>query len=221
MASGTLPETCPGYPPAMQARAMTRSEPQQEPQVEGLMDRVQEGDMEAYKELVRQCQHKLFRFISSYHRDPEDAMEVLQDTLLKVYTARRTWECRSSFSAWVYRIAANASIDRYRRGWRHKAEPLDEMVESEVHKSASAPLPLSPHDHLAGREKKRALERAIHRLPTRQREVVSMRYFGEMQLEEIAQSLGCPLGTVKSNLHKAIHSLRVLLRGQREVLGYE
>jgi RNA polymerase sigma-70 factor (ECF subfamily) len=58
-------------------------------------------------------------------------------------------------------------------------------------------------------------------LPRRQREVLSLRYFGEMQLDEIASALGCPLGTVKSNLHKAVMNLKLLLIEQKEVLSYE
>ena len=65
------------------------------------------------------------------------------------------------------------------------------------------------------------LEDAVRRLPARQREVVSLRYFGEMRLDEIASALDCPLGTVKSNLHKAVNSLKGLLLGQKEALGHE
>jgi RNA polymerase sigma-70 factor (ECF subfamily) len=73
-------------------------------------------------------------------------------------------------------------------------------------------------DRLRNGERRRLLEEAVRRLPERQREVVSLRYFGEMQLEEIAHALSCPLGTVKSNLHKAVLSLKEMLIRQREVL---
>jgi RNA polymerase sigma-70 factor (ECF subfamily) len=148
-------------------------------------------------------------------------MEVLQDTFMKVYTARQTWERKTSFSAWLYRIAINASIDRYRRSGKNRTTSLDDVAESQVRTSATVPAPRTPLDRLRDRERRRLIEDAVRRLPERQREVLSLRYFGEMRLEEIANCLGCPLGTVKSNLHKAILALKGLLMDQKEVLSYE
>lgn len=185
------------------------------------MSQVQRGDMNAYQELVRLYQRKVFRVISGYHRDREDAMEVMQDTFLKVYTARQTWERRTSFSAWLYRIAINASIDRFRRDDKARTSSLEDVVEGQVQKSATSGTPLTPMDRLRDRERRHLLEEAVRRLPDRQREVVSLRYFAEMQLEEIAEALNCPLGTVKSNLHKAVFALKSMLMGQKEQLSYE
>jgi RNA polymerase sigma-70 factor, ECF subfamily len=181
-----------------------------------LMVRVQQGDMSAYQELIRRYQRKVFRVISSYQRNPEDALEVVQDTFLKVYSSRHTWERRRSFSAWLYRIAINASIDRYRRDGKEKTTSLDDVSESAV--SNSFLRPRTPLDRLRDSERRRALEQAVRSLPARQREVVSLRYFGEMRLEEIAEALECPLGTVKSNLHKAMLTLKGLLAAGKEAL---
>ena len=184
-----------------------------------LMVLVQQGDMGAYQELVHRYQKKVFRVVSTYHRNPEDAMEVLQDTFMKVYSSRHTWDPDRSFPAWLYRIAANASIDRYRRENGNRVESLEEVSESRLLKNASPGR--NPLQYLTDRERKATLEAAIRRLPLRQREVLSLRYFGEMQLEEIAEALGCPLGTVKSNLHKAVMALKELLTRRKDVLEYE
>lgn len=186
---------------------------------EDLMARVQQDDMEAYRELIRRYQNKVFRVISGYHRDREDAMEVLQDTFLKVYIARQTWERKSSFSGWLYRIAINTSIDRHRREERRKTASLEEMVESQDQSSATFSHERTPLDQLRDGERRRFLEAAVRRLPERQRNVVSLRYFAELQLEEIAHVLGCPLGTVKSNLHKAVLSLKGILLEHKEALA--
>jgi len=172
------------------------------------MIRVQLGDMEAYQEIVRLFQRKVGRVVGIYHRDREDAMEVVQDTFLKVFTSRHTWERRTSFSAWLYRVAINASIDRYRRDERSRATSIEDLVEAQITESATGSKPENPIDRLEARDRRKLIERAISRLPARQREVVSLRYFGELQLEEIAVALQCPLGTVKSNLHKAINALK-------------
>lgn len=188
---------------------------------ENLMRRVQRGDMDAFEEIIRRFRRRVFRVISSHVRNPEDAMEVLQDTFLKVYTARKSWDGRFSFSGWLYRIAINASIDRYRRSDRLKTTPLEDVLESQLENSSTKPPANSPLGGLAEGERRRLLEEAVRRLPERQREVVSLRYFGEMSLDEIAAVLSCPLGTVKSNLHKAVMSLKNLLLREEGVLGYE
>jgi len=188
---------------------------------EDLMRRVQSGDMDAFEEIIRRFRTKVFRVIRSHVRDPEDAMEVLQDTFLKVYTARRSWDGRFSFSGWLYRIAINASIDRYRRSDRLKTTSLEGSLESHLEHSSTTPPASEPLVGVADGERRRLLERAVRRLPERQREVVSLRYFGEMSLEEIAAVLSCPLGTVKSNLHKAVMNLKNLLLRGEGVLGYD
>ena len=114
--------------------------------------------MAAYQELVTRYQKKVFRVISSYHRDPDDAMEVLQDTFLKLYTSRQTWERKRAFSAWLYRIAINASIDRYRRQGRDRTSSLDDVVESRVLKSV--PRPRTPLDRLRDDERRGVLQAA-------------------------------------------------------------
>ena len=189
--------------------------------IEDLMKQVQQGDMYAYQELVRRYQKKVYRVISTYVRDPQDAMEVLQDTFLKVYTARHTWENRFSFAGWLYRIAINASIDRYRRSDRGRTSSLEDVLETQLHQSATVRSTEDPLDRLRQGERRRLLEEAVCRLPRRQREVVSLRFFGDMRLEEIAAALECPLGTVKSNLHKAVMGLKGMLIEQKGVLNYE
>lgn len=185
------------------------------------MLRVQKGDMAAFRELVCHYQAKVFRVIRSFHRTPEDAMEVVQDTFLKLFVARDTWERRTSFCAWLYRIAINASIDRYRRGDKGLTTSIEGMLEGQIEASAFCPRPEDPLERVSASERRKILEDAIRRLPARQREVISLRYFGEMQLDEIAEVLRCPLGTVKSNLHKAVFALKGILFRQKEALGYE
>ena len=185
------------------------------------MAQVQRGDMAAYQELVHLCQARVFRVIRAFHRNPEDAMEVVQDTFLKLFVARDTWQRKTSFCAWLYRIAINASIDRYRRGDKGRTTSLEDMVEGQVEASAACLRPEDPLEKVSAAERRRILETAVSRLPARQREVISLRYFGEMRLEEIAEALRCPLGTVKSNLHKAVMGLKGILLRQKEALGYE
>jgi RNA polymerase sigma-70 factor (ECF subfamily) len=140
---------------------------------------------------------------------------------MKLFVARDTWERRTSFSAWLYRIAINAAIDRYRRGDKGRTTSLEDVLEGQLESSPAAPPPQDPVERIDAAQRRRILEAAIRRLPSRQREVVSLRYFGELRLDEISAALRCPLGTVKSNLHKGVMALKRMLFQQREVLGYE
>jgi RNA polymerase sigma-70 factor (ECF subfamily) len=185
------------------------------------MVRVQNGDMAAYRELVRLYQSRVFRVARSFHRNPEDAIEVCQDTFMKLFVARDTWERRTSFSAWLYRIAINTAIDRYRRGDKGRTTSLEDVVEGQIESWPAAPPAQDPVERIDAAQRRRILESAIRRLPSRQREVVSLRYFGELTLDEISAALRCPLGTVKSNLHKGVMALKRMLFQQREVFGYE
>jgi RNA polymerase sigma-70 factor (ECF subfamily) len=210
--------------PIGQLNSMTLRESSEDPaagETTYLMKQVQNGDMDAYQDLIRRYQKKVFRVISSYVRNPEDAMEVLQDTFLRVFTARHTWEGRFSFPGWLYRIAINASIDRYRRSDRGRTSSLEDVMESQMRQSATGKQAEDPQLALHDRDRKRLLEAAVRRLPPRQREIVSLRFFGDMRLEEIAETLDCPIGTVKSNLHKAIMGLKDMLRQQKGALIYE
>lgn len=78
-----------------------------------------------------------------------------------------------------------------------------------------------PMDRMQEHDRRRLLETAVRRLPPRQREVVSLRFFGDLRLEEIAALLDCPLGTVKSNLHKAIMGLKGMLLAQKGTFVYD
>jgi len=94
-------------------------------------------------------------------------------------------------------------------------------MESQIHQSATVAASVDPLSKLRGQERRRLLEKAVRRLPQRQREVVSLRFFAEMKLEEVAAALDCPLGTVKSNLHKAVMGLKEMMLKQKGVLDYE
>jgi RNA polymerase sigma-70 factor (ECF subfamily) len=188
---------------------------------EELMRRVQKGDMHAYQEIIRRYRNRVYRVIRTYLHDPEDAMEALQDTFFKVYSRRRTWKSRYSYAGWIYRIAINTSIDRMRRSSRQRTSSLEELMEGRRVDLVPASPVRGPLDRLQDGERRRLLEKAVLRLPARQREVVALRYFAEMTLDEIATAIHCPLGTVKSNLHKAVTGLKEMLLRRKGVVSHE
>jgi len=177
-----------------------------------LMARLAAGDREALAPLMERHYRRLYRIALSYLRQPDDALDVVQECFVKAYRNAGRWDGSAAAAPWLGRIAVNLSIDRWRRNQRRLR--------------TFAPLPEGDHDPslggsddgperpLAGREARERLRAALATLPERQRAVVVLRHYQDLSLDEIARTLGISLGTVKSSLHRALHRLRGGLAGE-------
>ena len=155
---------------------------------------------------------RLYRLALSYVRNPDDALEVVQETFVKAFQKADRWDGSTEAGPWLSRVAVNQSIDRWRRNRRRQATftPLAEGAHDE---SLAAGGP-DPARRVLRREMRDRLAVALEGLPDRQRAVVVLRHYQEMSLDEIAQTLGMRLGTVKSTLHRALGRMRTGLRGE-------
>lgn len=176
-----------------------------------LVRRILKGEADLYTLLVDRYKMRLYRFVERYTNDSEDARDVTQDVFLKVYGALDSFDPRYKFSTWLFRIAGNAAIDHLRRR-RIRAISLDVQPDDEGGR------PIDPRDErpnpledLSRSRLRRALDLAIERLPDDYRELISLRHYGELPYEEIAELKGMPLGTVKNKLFRARQALRDLL----------
>lgn len=179
---------------------------------EELMARTQTGDQEAFALLVHRYEKPLFSFLRRMTGNAADAEDVFQDTFLRVHSHRDQYRNGAPFRPWLYRIAANLSVDRLRRRKRRWWFSLDAP-------SGGHPEGLSLADSLAARgadadtgaraqETALALERALAALPAKHRAVFLMARYEDMSYEDIAQALQIPLGTVKSRMNTAVQRLR-------------
>jgi RNA polymerase sigma-70 factor, ECF subfamily len=185
-----------------------------EPSDRDLMGRLAAGDREALAPLMERHHRRLYRVALAYLRQPDDALDAVQETFVKAFVHAPRWDGAAEVAPWLTRIAVNQSIDMYRRGRRRQAreEPLDD--------AAGAPRPLavadpSPERRTMGREIGERVGSALRTLPERQRAVFVLRHYEELSLDEIAQTLDMSLGTVKSALHRAIARMRERLQGVR------
>lgn len=178
-----------------------------------LMARLAAGDREALAPLMERHYQRLYRIALSYLRHPDDALDVVQETFVKAFQNANRWNASAEASPWLSRIAINQSIDRWRRLKRRQAT-FTPLAEGD-HESSLADRSPDPHRHVLGRETRDRLAEVLGTLPERQRAVVLLRHYQEMSLDEIAETLGMRLGTVKSTLHRALGRMRV---GLREVL---
>jgi RNA polymerase sigma-70 factor (ECF subfamily) len=171
-----------------------------------LMARLAAGDREALGPLMERHHLRVYRIALSYLRDRDEALDAVQETFVKAYQAAARWDGAAEVAPWLSRIAVNHAIDRYRRSRRRlrSETPLDDEVHGE-RIAVDAPSPeRRAMDHEAGER----ISAALGDLPDRQRAVVVLRLYEEMNLDEIARALDMNLGTVKSSLHRALRRMR-------------
>jgi RNA polymerase sigma-70 factor (ECF subfamily) len=198
---------------------VARPENPLEPTDRELMEAVQRDEPGAFDGFVRRYQRRFYRIACRYLRDHELALDAVQEAFVKIYHARSRWEPRAQPFTWAYRIVANHCIDLLRREGKARAatESLDEEG-SAAARTVGDERSLDPERAVGLRELGEVLRRALAELPESQREILVMRHFEEMSLQEIADCKHWPLGTVKSALHRATHSLKLRLRGAEEAL---
>jgi len=177
------------------------------------MGRLARGDREALAPLMERHYQRLHRIVLGYLRDADEALDVVQETFVKAFTHAGSWQEQAEVGPWLTRIAVNKAIDRYRRG-KHRWL-AEQPLEQEGQESTFEVEDPSPERRVMGRELADRIGVAVRSLPERQRAVFVLRHYEEMSLEEIGQTLGLKLGTVKSTLHRAVHHLRERLAGVR------
>lgn len=172
-----------------------------------LVERTQQGDQQAFSQLFAKYQKKVFnlcfRFVDNY----EEAKDLTQETFVRVYNGIKSFRREASFSTWLYCIASNTCKNKL-RSWkgRPKLVSLDETFETEDDEMTrqvedkNCPTPLEEIETIEIQER---VQTAINSLSEEQREVVILRDIEGCSYEEIAVTLGCNLGTVKSRLSRA------------------
>ncbi len=173
-----------------------------------LLERARAGDHQALETLLERHQAQVYRFGMKMCRDPEDAQDVLQDTLLSVARGVRDFRGASSISTWLYAIARSFCIKKRRRSKFAPDEERSLDVEMTAEGRQLADPAQSPDEALAGKEVERALEQAIHALEPMYREVLLLRDVEGLTAAEVAEVIGVSVQAVKSRLHRARLSVR-------------
>jgi RNA polymerase sigma-70 factor (ECF subfamily) len=171
-----------------------------------LVNEVRGGNRHAFTELMRRHQQRVYwtarRIVGSH----EEADDVAQETFVKAYLALGDFRGDASFFTWLYRIAVNLSLNVVR-----KQQVLGYLRQSEII-SRLLPAKDDPQKDLEFEETRSRLERAIARLPEKQRAVFVMRYYDEMSYEEISHVLKTSVGGLKANYFHALRKVQEHLR---------
>ena len=167
----------------------------------GLVARARAGDRGAFSELVSRHYEFIYRVACKWLGRRQDAEDIAQDVCVKLATAIRSFDGRSAFTSWLYRVTLNAVRDSQRSSTR-RGQYHDRLAE--VH----------PEDAPAEQEEAttaRELWAAVRRLPSQQRDAVLLVYAEEKSHAEVGEILGCKEATVSWHIHEAKKTLRGLL----------
>jgi RNA polymerase sigma-70 factor (ECF subfamily) len=176
-----------------------------------IVERALTGDAEAFGELVRRWERRIFALTYGMLGREEDARDASQETFLSPFRNLRYFRGEANVSSWLHRIAVNQCISRQRRLKVRSESALDDAHETNASRFAT-PLSYSPAHVVEGRQETAAVRRAINSLPIELRQVVVMKEFEELTFREIADALDLPLSTVKSRLYTALKQLQMRLQ---------
>jgi RNA polymerase sigma-70 factor, ECF subfamily len=172
-----------------------------------LMRRVQEGEMVSYNTLVNRYKDRLFNVLYRMLSSEDEANDLLQETFLRVWQHKMSYDFRFAFSTWIYTIALNLARNELRRRKKIKFLDIfdfaDKLAAKEEKKDTSANL-------------KTLLDAEMKRLPEKYKTAFLLRDVDNLSYEEIAQVLAVPLGTVKSRVNRARAILRTRLKPRLE-----
>ena len=169
---------------------------------EELIARFQKGDEQAYTELVIRYRDKLMTFVFRFVNDMEQAEDIIQDTMLKLYTHKHYYRNIAKFSTWIYTIAGNLAKTELRKKKTRKVTNISQMGPED--RNYELPSVAPETDEVVQSEYiEKKIQAAIQNLPLHFRTVTILRDIQELSYEEISKIVEVPLGTVKSRINRA------------------
>lgn len=190
------------WPVAGAACAMTRTSAADRPD-SALVERARSGDGEAFDELVRRHQDRLWGFLASWVRDPDDRQELVQEVFLAAFRGIGRFRGDARFRTWLFQIAVNqARAFRRRAARRPPLLEIDALTEPDLG-LPNRPVAPAPDAAAAGREARERIWDLVAEMPESWQAALRLRYLEGLSQPEIARALGVPVGTVKVHLHRA------------------
>lgn len=177
---------------------------------ETLVEQFKKGDLSAFDKLMeRHWKPVYYLALGMTNNRVEDAEDITQEVFEKVFKSLPSWKPRASFRTWLYRVASNLCVDKYRARVRRQTQPLEskEGIVMDIPTDAvDDPLRITEADELQQR-----ILQATEHLSPRQRKAFMLCRYGNMPLKDAAEIMGCAIGTIKAHLNRATAKMRDLL----------
>ena len=178
-----------------------------------LVERVQKGDKAAFDLLIQKYQHRIVSLVTRYVGDPAEALDVAQEAFIKAYRALPRFRGDSAFYTWLYRIAINTAKNwLVARNRRPPASDIDAVDAEQYDMDSRLKDRGTPENELLREEIEKTVFAAIADLPEDLRTAIMLREMEGMSYEEIATTMECPIGTVRSRIFRAREAIDEQLR---------
>jgi RNA polymerase sigma-70 factor (ECF subfamily) len=174
--------------------------------IDTLIERIKKGDREAFMTVTSLYQKKVFLLAFSFFHNREDALDIVQETFLRLYQKVHLFRKGQNFQNWLLQIAKNLSIDYHRKNYSKSKEYNREKPIEEMNLALS-----DEKDPYLSSDLKGIFSECLKKLATKQRMIFVMKHYNQLEYQEIAQILGIALGTVKSLHFKAVQNMRGLV----------
>lgn len=177
-----------------------------------LTERAGRGDQQAFEQLVRDNEKRVYNLALRMTGSPEDALDLSQEAFLNAWRGLASFQGECSFSTWMYRLTSNVCLD-FLRARKRRLEAAGALLslDGEDAPDPAAPDRQRPEAVLERREQQELLRRALDALPDHHRQVLALRELSGLSYQEISAALALDLGTVKSRLTRARLALRKIL----------
>lgn len=177
---------------------------------EKLIFRCQQGDQDALKEIFNQYHRKVYRIAYGVVRQREDALDIVQEVFIKLFRSIKNFKGKSNFYTYLYRMTLNTAIDHSRK---IKKYPLLSLNEDEGFQPSDV-AEKRPDYIVSQKQLEEKVKWAMEKLPPDQRAVLIFREVEELSYQEIAEAMGCSIGTVMSRLHYGRKKIQELLKDE-------
>jgi len=189
-----------------------------------LVERVQKGDKRAFDLLVLKYQHKIVAVVSRFIKDHAEVQDVTQEAFIKAYRALANFRGESAFYTWMYRIAINTAKNHLVSRSRRPPSSDVDLDDAEFYSGADLLRDNdTPENQLFRDQLETAVHEAIRALPEDLRSAVTLRELEGLSYEDIAEVMGCPVGTVRSRIFRAREAIdrtvQAVMAGEPETLG--
>ncbi len=174
------------------------------------IEAAKQGDQEAFAQLVRLYEKRVYALTLRMCKNPDDAAEAAQEAFLAAWQGLKFFRGESSFSTWLYRLASNACVDLLRREGRHRSAVGPSLNDEELNIDVSDARP-TPQEAAERKELRAQIEEGLAALSPEHRQVLILREMHQLSYDEIADTLDVDVGTVKSRINRGRKQLRKIL----------